>query len=283
MTIIASSIKTFDPRCITRNTTGTVILAVGQRRTGKTHLLEDLIYMLNKRYDYGIVITPTMNTIKIFQKHMPPCFIYNAFSEHTINSILEAAETTGVPNRMWGFIMIDDCNSDKKELNCVALKKLFNNGRHYLIDVFWGLQYIKDMPAHLRSQVEYVFMFKEKNEDNVRKLYDQFLRSSTDSFSEFKQLFKHITTSKKFTCLVLDTITSPDVDNQLYKYCAHDHIPSFTIGRPQFYHLNDMYRRKNDLNRTVKYTCAPTPRMDQTNRDDSVRNDESRSRTRTHG
>lgn len=153
-----------------------LIFIIGKRGTGKSVLLEDLMFRMKDRWDFVIAMTPTMSSYKMFAKHIPMSFIFDkgvdkAHLERVIRICRGLSKTDKVRHVA---IILDDCMADKKFFNTSYIRDLFMNGRHFYLSFICATQYCMDIPRDLRSQIDYVFLLRESNVGNKQRLHENF-------------------------------------------------------------------------------------------------------------
>lgn len=70
------------------------------------------------------------------------------------------------------FCILDDLSSEKSTMKSELLKKIINNGRHFMLMLFVAVQYVMDFPAACRGGLDWVCVFWDTLEPNVKRLYE---------------------------------------------------------------------------------------------------------------
>ena len=83
--IWCACVRKFDPKTLKPHR---IIIVVGKRGTGKSVLQRDLLYHLADKLDFGLAMTPTEESAETFREHMPDSWIYNGFSTHKLDTML---------------------------------------------------------------------------------------------------------------------------------------------------------------------------------------------------
>jgi hypothetical protein len=137
------------------------------------------------------------------------------------------------------FLLLDDCMYDKKIMAGTNTRELFMNGRHRKIFFMNSVQYMMDMPAALRSQVDYVFALKENIISSREKLWKYFFGMFQD-FRDFNKVMNSCT--QGYECIVVDNTTrSNDLSDCIYWYQANVNLPAFRMGAQVFWDLDANY------------------------------------------
>jgi len=185
---MTQNIKKFD----TNNITDSVILIIGNRATGKSYLARDLLVKQNN--STSVVISPTELSNKIYSECTANLFIHEKYSSNIIEDIVNK-QHSGIA------IILDDCLYDKTWINDKNIKTLFMNGRHLKTTLIITLQGPYNMPPFYRSNSDYVFIFKDNNRNNKKKIYENygFMFPTFDLFSQTMDKY-----TDDYGCLVLN-------------------------------------------------------------------------------
>ena len=230
-------IKKFDPTTIKRDA---VVLLIGKRGSGKTTLLKDIMFHMREKLDFGVAMSPTEETTDALGSFLPRSLIYNAFSSHVLDTMLEHQRREIKKGKVRNmFLLLDDCMYDRKIMTGTNTRELFMNGRHRKIFFINLLQYMMDLPAALRSQVDYVFALKENIISSREKLWKYFFGMFQD-FRDFNKVMNSCT--QGYECIVLDnTVRSNEVADCIYWYQANPNLPDFRLGDSAFWDLDAQY------------------------------------------
>jgi len=242
----AINLKKFDPSTIAK---GSVVVLIGKRNTGKSFLVKDLLYY-KRDIPVGNVISASESANCFYGDMMPSVFIHDEFKPETVRNLFnrQAIVTPKWKEDMvkygksnidpWAFLILDDLMYDTSWLKDIIVRKLFMNGRHYCILYMITLQYCLGIPPALRTQVDYVFILREPNISNRKRLFEQYA-GIFPSFEIFSQVMDQCT--ENFECLVINnTSKSNKIEDMVFWYKADNH-PPFKIGAPSFW----QYHNKN--------------------------------------
>ena len=132
---------------------GPVIVLIGRRDTGKSFLVQDLMFH-HQDIPIGTVISGTEAGNGFFAAHVPKLFIHDAYNTAIIENILkrQKAVLKQVKKEMdtykkssidpRTFVVLDDCLYDNKWTKDVMMRLLFMNGRHWKIMLVITMQYL---------------------------------------------------------------------------------------------------------------------------------------------
>ena len=241
-------LKKFDMSKIGNNK---VIVFIGKRNSGKSCLVLDYLSH-NLDIPVGMVISPTDAFNQTFKGKVPDMFIHNEITPELLQSFLDrqerqskkAVEDKTIDPR--AFLILDDCMADAQSwINDRTIRYLFMNGRHVHTTLIITLQDPVGIPPRLRSNIDYVFVCKETNRQNRKKIYEMY----AGMFHDFK-LFEDtmLQCCENFTSLVLfKNSQSYKLDDQVYHYRANtERISTFRICHPIYWKYNEEFKKKQE-------------------------------------
>jgi hypothetical protein len=115
------------------------------------------------------------------------------------------------------------------------IKGIFMNGRNWKILLIMTLQYAKDIPPDLRSNVDYVFILREPYKSNRERIWKNYA-GMFPTFEAFEQVMDQ--TTENYECLVVDNnCKSNKLMDSIYWYKAESHGP-FRLGSKEFWELS---------------------------------------------
>jgi hypothetical protein len=235
-------VRKFDPASMKPHR---IILAVGRRGSGKSFLMRDLMSQVADKVDFGLAMTPTEDTAGMFREHMPSGWIYNSYNAGKLEAMLAMQREFGRTHKQRRlFVLMDDCMYDKKVLRSTSMRDLFMNGRHMHVTFVNAMQYVMDMPPDLRTQVDYVFVFKENILSNKIKLWKYFY-GMFEKFEDFQRVMDRCCES--YGCLVLDnTVPSSRIEDCVFWYRARLEVPPFRMGADVYWRLSEALAKTED-------------------------------------
>jgi hypothetical protein len=244
-------IRKFDPSVIKPDS---VITLCGKRGSGKSYLLREIL-SYHKSIPAGIVISPTEQANQYFQKFIPNFLIYDEYHPDIIQKFLDRQikinKDRNEQIKKYGysdidpraFLILDDCLYDKSWPNDKNIRSIFMNGRHYNIFFIVTMQYCLGLPPILRSNVDYVFIFKNNMIKEREKLYNYYAGMFND-FPTFCKVMDHCTTD--FSCLAVDNKTqSNKLEDQVKWYKSKD-TGEFKLCSPELWALSALESEKRE-------------------------------------
>ena len=234
----------YDPMTMLRH--DATVLVVGQRGSGKTVMMQYLLYCMAKKLDMAVVFCPTRDTRQEYERSVAKCNVYAEFDKKQLSKICDAqkklsqriCETSGkagseIPLRRVG-VVLDDCMFDKAEMNGKTMRYLMMNGRHDNFFYLNGVQYIMDFPKDLRSQVDTVIVFPEANLEYREPLRKNLL-GVFQSDEELVRVFKE--GLRQHEALVFDNKAFREKRNHLFFCKAIFDLPKFRVGSDLFWRM----------------------------------------------
>ena len=144
-----------------------VVVLIGKRETGKSFLCKDLLYQ-HRDIPCGQVISATEAANGYYRKMVPPLFIHDEYTPGIIANVLKRQRmmidkinaNAVIDPRL--FLLLDDCIYDQSWVKDKNVRSLFMNGRHFKILFVITMQYALGIPPNLRTNVDFVFILREK-------------------------------------------------------------------------------------------------------------------------
>ena len=232
-------LKKFDLRQMADDT---VIVTIGKRHTGKSFLIKEILYY-KRDIPVGTVISGTEGDNQFYSKIIPPIFIYEEYDpiivanyvkrQKKMKKRIKNGETDIDPR---AFLIFDDCLFDNKWILDKNVRCVFMNGRHYSCLYILSLQFSLGIPPVLRTNIDYVFILREPNISNRKRIYEHYA-GIFPTFEMFCTTMDQCT--ENYECLVIDnTSISNKIEDQVFWYKAEDH-GDFKIGPKEIWDYSE--------------------------------------------
>jgi hypothetical protein len=233
-------IKRFDPSIIALDST---ICLIAKRRGGKSAALRALMYHF-RSIPRGIVMSGSEHVNRFFSEFIPESYIYGEYDPKLLETIFKkqsqrirkADGKKGLENAF--FIIMDDMLSDSKSWkNDRQIRELLMNSRHLGIFSCITLQYPLGFGPDLRTNLDYVFIFRESIRANRKRLWENFA-GVIPTFAEFETLMEAITVD--YNCLVINNNTqSNNLEDIVFYWKAPIDLPKFRVGNHSYWRFHD--------------------------------------------
>ena len=183
-----------------------VIAIIGKVGSGKSTLAKKLLQQHNDNTN-GMVISNDGD-----------CHNYSeARQEYDSEIVKNFIEKQGSSSEK-GYFVMDDClYLYKNPWNDENIMKLFLYGRRYNMMSIFISQSPLDIPLHLRNNIDYVFIFNDKNYNSREKTYELYAKlfPTFDSFSTVMDTC----CDKDYDCMVINNnVTSNKLEDRLFWY-----------------------------------------------------------------
>lgn len=212
------------------------IVVVGRRGTGKTTLITDILYH-KRKLPAGLVISGTESGNGYYRQFVPDSFIYEQYDEEVVKRLIDRQKNLKRLKAKHAdcFLLLDDCLFKPSIMRSETMRFLFMNGRHFSLMVVLAAQYLMDIPAAVRCNTDYIFVFNDPILANRKRFYDHYF-GIFKSFADFQAVYQSCTADHE--CLVLDnTVQASDPQECVFWYKSETHKP-FRIGAPEYWRFH---------------------------------------------
>lgn len=195
------------------------ILVLGKSGSGKTSLVQDLLFYIRKIHA-GVVVCPTEASLVDYRVMFPESFIHDKWDSNVIANMLRMQKRIRKTNpRFHQLLMLDDIMYDNKTiLKDESTRFIFMNGRNNNISVIVTMQYCMDLTPDIRNQIDFVFALRDNVHANREKLWKQFF-GIIPSSDAFHQIMQRCTSG--YNAIVLDNnARSGKIEDCIFYYCA---------------------------------------------------------------
>jgi len=235
---------------------GKVVIVIGRRGSGKSVLLNHVMYIMRHRFHSGVAMSPTSDTLRTFRQFMPGSFCYSDFNEDALKNAISSKQSyqekigSEDGDNYNIFVVMDDCMYNKKIMKSEPMRYLFMNGRHVKIFFMNLMQYCMDMGPDLRTNIDYVFAFQDSSLDNRFKLW-KFFFGMFSKFEDFCRVMDVCTSGHE--CLVMDnTVKSNVITEKIYYFKASNELPRYRVGSKAWWYWDWRYGRQRSAHNAAK-------------------------------
>lgn len=234
--MVKVKLRPFDPSTFKPNR---AILIVGKKGSGKSVLMNMIAWLLSGHVDLAMAITPSTDSKDMFKRFMPACFILHEYPSDKITRLIEhqraCRENGERMNRI--VLFLDDVTYDKTIFRRTEIRDILMNQRHLNITLVFAMQYCMDVGPDIRSQIDYVFAFKEAIAANRKRLHTNFF-GMFPKLDGFEKAFA--TCTENFECMVMDSTQATNkLEDQVFYFKAtmEAGLPKFRLGRSVFWKM----------------------------------------------
>jgi hypothetical protein len=219
-------LKKFNPQEMKQDA---VCVFIGKRRSGKSFCLKDILSFFSN-LQIGVAISGSELCNQFFEKFIPNILIYDEYKPEIIKRFLDrqikVTKQRADEIKKYGrsdidpraFIILDDVLYDKTWQNDKNIRSILMNGRHYSILTIITSQMPLGINPALRSQIDYVFIFKNNIIKEREKIYNHYA-GICNSFEVFNKIMD--STTENFEVMVIDnTSQNNSITDQIKWYKA---------------------------------------------------------------
>ena len=219
-------LRKFDPSKIKDDAT---IVAIAARSRGKSVCMKDIL-SYHANIPIGMVISPTEHANAFFQDFIPKMLIHDEYTAELIDKFVQRQQKISQKAKKEkdtlgyqtvdprAFLIMDDAMYDKTWANDANIRKIFMNGRHYKIMFLLTMQFPMGISPALRTNIDYVFIFKETIRKNRERLYEHYA-GMFPNFQIFEQVLEQVT--QDYGCMVIDNRSGgTKLEEQVFWYKA---------------------------------------------------------------
>lgn len=222
-----------------QDSTGAVIVLIGKRGTGKTFLIQEILYTF-RDVPRALIISGSEQGNGFYSKHVPRAYIKTEFQTSYLQELLmnqrAILKRNAVPQNKpidpRVICIMDDMMADDNWIRNTLIKVLFANGRHWRVMFIVSLQYPMGIPPILRTNIDFSFLLRENIVANRKRLYEAYA-GMFYTLELFCEIFDQCTNN--YECLVIDNTTqSNQLTDQVFWYKAGN-TPNFRIGSAEIW------------------------------------------------
>lgn len=217
---------------------GCKIVVIGKPGTGKTTLIESLLYHKKHIFPCGMVFNGTEDANSFYSRIFPEAFIYSKLDEERFRDFKkrQILARKYIKNP-WAFLIVDDCTDDPKIFRKPFMQDIFKNGRQWKMNLIMSLQYCMDLLPVIRNSIDMTFILRETQLSNRKKLWENYAGCVPD-FETFCTVMDSVTGDR--TALVVDNmIDTGSWQDRIFWYKAdQSKIKPFKIGSTDYWDFN---------------------------------------------
>ncbi len=220
---------------------GSKIVVIGKPATGKSFLINSIIYAKKHIIPVGMVASGTEDSNHSYSKIFPSTFVFNGYDEKQVEKFVQrqklAKEHIENP---WAFIILDDCTDDPSIFRRPLQNGMYKRGRWFWMLYIVSLQYSMDIRPNIRTNIDGTFILREPNLRNRKNMYENYASIIPD-FKLFCDLMDQITDD--YTALYIHNMSKTNNWQECVFWYKPKPIPeNFKFGCETFWkHHNQRY------------------------------------------
>lgn len=212
---------------------GVKLAFIGKPGTGKSTLIESVLYSKKHIFPMGIAMSGTEDSNGFYGQFFPPAFVYpdSVLNEGKVEEFIKRQKLAKKHlKNPWGVLIIDDLTDDPKVFNRPLFHGIFKNGRHWKMMFILSLQYCMDIRPAIRNAIDGTFILRETNLKSRKSLWENFAGCIPD-FNTFCDIMDGIT-GDRTALFINNMIDTGDWKDRIFYYNADWYMsdPSKTKG-----------------------------------------------------
>ena len=190
------------------------IAIIGKRRTGKTTWAKYILQFINRDIDRFVALCGNKDNSSEWKRIIQPLYVLaknltylqnlRDYQDSKVSVFTDKQEP--IPRRYRICIILDDCGSDRTFMHSTIIKDILANGRHYGMTIVILCQYINQLHAENRDQIDYLCMLHTANQKNIRKIHEEYVNIC--EIRTFKYVLNACTNNRG--CCWIDNTTNPN-------------------------------------------------------------------------
>lgn len=191
------------------------ILITGKSNIGKTSLVKKILHNF-KDIQNGIIFSPSNFYNKKYEDMVSSTItIHNHFNEIFLQTLLDnqyklkiLSNENNCDNNT--FLIFDYCFNDNDWLKSNCIYELFMNRRDLKIMSIFVEKCLWNIKPIFRDNIDYIFIFKNTDNETKQKIYDRFLHTNI-TFDSFNKVIHSMD-----NCLVIDLNINSDKNEHIF-------------------------------------------------------------------
>lgn len=197
------------------------IALLGKRRTGKTTWAKHILGKLNKHIDRFVALCGNKDNASEWKRVIQPLYVMPKNTEYMVRlrnyqdkKVSEFSENMKpVPRKYRICVILDDCGSDRGFMHSKIMKDILSNGRHYGMTIMILCQYLNQMHAENRDQLDYIGLLYTSNHRNIKKIAEEYV--NVCDLRTFKFVL-NACTRRKGMCWIDNTKNPGSIEDCVY-------------------------------------------------------------------
>lgn len=222
-------VDTFDFAKTIRQQPSINVVILGKRNTGKSTMISEIMYELNKGGMKRFVVFSQQEAKNRHYRSLgvPSRYIYTQWNENILKRIyddngkLKEAKVTGILPADLDIrlaVIVDDFAFDRNAFRTKFMSEIFMNGRHNEVTLIITLQDPMAIGPSGRDNLDVVLTLRQPNAKLRKKIFDNY-PNAFDDFNEFERTIRHLTNN--YGAMVFNNLSNDNAVNKtLFHYRA---------------------------------------------------------------
>jgi hypothetical protein len=200
---------------------GSVCLVIGHPGAGKSRLICDLI--LHTDASAGLLIEGRLDYSREYKTVEDRTdLMLDDFRESAVTEIVRR-QRGAHEHANHTFVVLDDCIYDSKIYMSPPISSILRLGRTHRTSLFIAQTFAMSLLSTVRTNIDYIFVFRESMRPNIRRIYSQYVADSGLYTLEALETLTRLP-REDYDCLVIDYGST----GQIYRY----HVCRDRVSRP---------------------------------------------------
>jgi hypothetical protein len=216
-------------------------IVIGHPGYGKSKIIQQIMLYKSHICPVSQIFSGTETVNHFYRDQTTNVTIFNELDLKAMENFAKRQNIARqfLPNP-WAIQILDDVTDEPAVLKKKPFGAYFKKGRHWTMVHVEAVQYPMDIPAGLRSCVDYVFIMANGIISEREKLYENFASGCIPSYNDFCDIMDQLT--EDFTALIIDnTSQSPLVSDRVFFFKADlSRVPvNFKVGCTDAHNFNE--------------------------------------------
>lgn len=205
------------------------ICVISKPACGNSTFMKDLLYHLSKQSDINFALAMCGGQNDTYSEIIGDVFVYDDFNQEALERYWDRQQKMvrkngkGHPDNK-SLLVLDQVIYNANINDNRTIRDMMWNGRCWESSLIWSMQYPLDIKPDIRTCFDLIFISRETNLRNKRKIYEHYC-GMFPTFQIFCKVLDEIT--QNYVFLVIDNrIHSNKIEDKIFWYKANFHQPS---------------------------------------------------------
>lgn len=240
------------------------ICVIGRPSTGKSSIVKDIIYRHRDKFAKALLFSGTTESSNDFNGILPDIFVHPGYNGPLLDEFWNKQKQIvkkrgkGRPENQ-ALIILDDIMHDTSWTTSSTIADIFMNGRHYDTLFIVAMQYCMGIKPALRTCLDYVFVCRETNVSNKKKLLEHYCGVFPD-FKTFSRVLDALTADYQCVVVKQRKNLSTQIEDNIFWWKAKLHTQPFKVGSLAMWEYHQREYNPNCYEEEAMSNNASNPR-----------------------